>query len=63
MSSSDPRGSQIKHLAECGHWIDCYALEPTPTECPQCAVSPQIAMAGDDLLPTMKRLKPLPETT
>jgi hypothetical protein len=39
MSSSEPRdrGSLIKFMADCGHWMDCYAKEPTPTECPDCA--------------------------
>lgn len=31
------KGSLIRWLAECGHWMVCYSLEPTPSECPDCA--------------------------
>lgn len=58
-----PRGALIAFRLECGHTVKCHALEPTPTECDQCAVSPEIVVAGAELLPTMKRLKPLRETS
>lgn len=59
-----PKGTLIKWLAECGHWMECYALEPTPDECPDCAVNPEIRLAGGDVvLPTLKRLKPVREAS
>jgi hypothetical protein len=36
------KGSLIKYLAECGHWVDCYSLEPTPIECADCAARPNL---------------------
>lgn len=31
------KGSLIQWHADCGHWMVCYSLEPTPTVCPDCA--------------------------
>ncbi len=44
------KGALIKFLAECGHWMDCYALEPTPSQCPDCASRAVFGLWDGDLL-------------
>ena len=34
---SERKGSLMHWLAECGHWMVVYSLEPTPLACPDCA--------------------------
>ncbi|OFB37940.1 hypothetical protein BA059_16720 [Mycolicibacterium sp. (ex Dasyatis americana)] len=31
------KGSLMRHMAECGHWMVVYSLEPTPIACPDCS--------------------------
>lgn len=59
MTPVGKRGARIKFLADCGHWTACYALEPTPTECRDCAtLFPLSELPGQALLPEPpKRLK------
>lgn len=40
--TAEGKGSKIRWRADCGHWVECYTLEPTPEQCADCA-----AAAGD----------------
>ncbi|WP_141564420.1 hypothetical protein [Mycolicibacterium palauense] len=43
---TERKGRLMKWKAECGHWMVCYSLEPTPTRCPDCADKSRTALAA-----------------
>ncbi|UXA19502.1 hypothetical protein [Mycobacterium sp. SMC-4] len=34
---TERQGSLMRWMADCGHWMVVYSLEPTPSCCPDCA--------------------------